>query len=100
MTSSPPWCRVWKRLVTVAPPPNEQIQIERCCAHRLLPSFVLISYLFFYPAHDGLGHAQGLTIFLMTYRRGKTGIASEHSKAGEARALTDDVRGRLPNVFE
>jgi hypothetical protein len=44
------------------------------------------SYLFFCPAHDGLGNPQGLAIFLMTYRQGKTGIASEHSKAGEARS--------------
>jgi hypothetical protein len=69
-------------------------------AHRLLPSFALISYLFFCPAHDSLGNSQGLAIFFMTYRWGKTRIASEHRKAGEACALADVFRDRLPNVFE
>jgi hypothetical protein len=69
----------------------------------ILPSnaiAILASYLFLYPAQDGLSNRQGLAIFLMTYGRGKTGLASEHSKAGETRALADHFRDRLPNVFE
>src|SRR5262245_57600645 len=64
-------------------------------AHRLLLPFVLTSYLFFCPAHDGLGNPHSLAIFFMTYRWGKTGIASEHSKASKACALADDLRDRL-----